>query len=82
MLHDGSPAPAGRVDGDLPEPRLNDAPQACPGGEIEEHDSAGGLQADGQGGGVGAVDDPPWCGHQVALSGRQLLLIQRPLVLG
>jgi hypothetical protein len=34
-------------------------------------------QADGQGGGVVPVDDPPWCGHQVALKGREPLLVQR-----
>jgi hypothetical protein len=67
----------------VPQPPPGDAQQACPGGQVQEDDDVGGLQPDRQGGGVVAVDDPPRCGHQVPLQGRELRGIQRspvPLV--
>ena len=63
------------------EPALGDSPQAGPAGQVQEDHRVGGLQADRQGGGVVPVDDPPGRGDQVALQGRERLLVQRLPVL-
>jgi hypothetical protein len=42
----------------VPQPPLDDAPQAGPGGEVQEDDRVSGFEADRQTGGVVAVDDP------------------------
>ena len=48
-----------RLPSAVPQPPLDDAPQAGPGGEVQEDDRVSGFEADRQTGGVVAVDDPP-----------------------
>jgi hypothetical protein len=76
-LHTGTACRRGGAPAAVPQPPPGDAQQACPGGQVQEDDDVGGLQPDRQGGGVVAVDDPPRCGHQVPLQGRELRGIQR-----
>jgi len=61
----------------VPQPPLEDAPQARPGGQVQEDDCVGGFAADRQAGGVVSVDDPPRRGYQIPLQGRERLLVQR-----
>ena len=58
------------------EPALRDPPQACPGGQVQEDHRVRRLEPDRQAGGIVAVNDPSRSGHQVALEGSELLLVQ------
>jgi hypothetical protein len=58
-------------------PAPEDSPQAGPAGQVEEDHGVGSFQPDRQGGGVVPVDDPAGRDDQVALQGRERLLVER-----